>query len=142
MPGPLSCSEPFRSCRETPPRPSPHASSSKSTRRIRRRSRSCWVAGGKWTAAVLLNRRLAPNCDDRDLWWAVDANRHVDGPDPAAHEDRRVLAATGALQDRKPRLGQCAEAGNHDLPAVGVSRQDDGNVERGSFSQPAWIVRE
>ena len=61
--------------------------------------------------------------DDRDLRRAVDSHRDVDRPDAAAHEDRRVLPARQAGEDREAAAGQRADSRQHDLTAVRVARQ-------------------
>ena len=79
---------------------------------------------------------------DRDFRRAVDSHRHVDRPDSAAHEDRRVVPRSQPCEDREAPARHRAHAREHDLAAVGMSREHGRDVERRGFRQAPRVVRE
>src|SRR5512139_3079745 len=124
MAGRSSCSAPSRSNLTTPLRLSQRASWSRSTSPIRKPYGVCSREAGALRDADSWRCRLGSEAllqrDDRNFGRTVDADRDIDRPDSAAHENGCVLASAETGQQGKPSSSQCTNARQHDLTAVRV----------------------
>ena len=71
-----------------------------------------------------------------------DANRHIDRPDAAADEGRRIRASALSRDDREVPGRDRADAREHDLAAVRVAAQHQRQRELGGFLEARRIVRQ